>query len=88
MAHGATHEDWLRSKATEYIRERDEFRTQRDELLAALKLWKKIPRPWIDRAIGRRGTLTLTEWDAACEQIERAIQRAESWTTQQGERGE
>jgi hypothetical protein len=53
------------------------------ELLAALKQVKKIPRPWIDGAIKRGDKkhvpmLTFAEWDAACEQIDQAIAKAEA----------
>lgn len=46
-------------------------------LYEALKVVKVVVRPWIDRAIGRPGTVTFAEWDAACEQIEAAISKAE-----------
>jgi hypothetical protein len=34
-----------------------------------------MPMPWIDRVIGRRGTVSFAEWDAAMEHMDRAIAR-------------
>jgi hypothetical protein len=58
------------------------------EALAALRGWKKIPRPWIDAVIRERvqagriarpaGTLTVDEWDAACAAIEQAIAKLDA----------
>lgn len=42
-----------------------------EALLEACKAAYKLPRPWMD------GGITWPEWDAACEQIEFAIARAE-----------
>ena len=47
------------------------------EMLAALKGAYKLPKPWIEGASGRKGTVTFTEWDAAFTAIEVAIQKAE-----------
>lgn len=43
-------------------------------------LVKQVYRPWIDGAITRANpahvpALTFVEWDAACEQVDRAIAR-------------
>ena len=54
---------------------------QLDELLAAAKGYRIVARPWIDKAIGRSGTVTFQEWDAACQALEAAIAKAEGLRT-------
>lgn len=46
------------------------------ELLAALKLVKLVPRPWMKLSLDHQ--VTFEEWDAAMEQIDRAIKKAET----------
>lgn len=50
---------------------------QRDELLAAIKGYKVVLRPWLDYAIGRPGTVTFADWERAHDRIEKAISKAE-----------
>ncbi len=46
------------------------------ELLVALKGYRTVLRPWLDKAIGRQGTVSYEEWELAVDRLEAAIAKA------------
>lgn len=46
-----------------------------ERLRKALQLFPRVMRPWIDAQIGRAGTVTYPEWEAAMKQIDEALER-------------
>jgi hypothetical protein len=71
-------EDWCQPCLTEALLHRiEEARAQRDELLGAVKNYRTILRPWLDKAVGRPGTVTFTEWLDAVDKLNEAIAKAE-----------
>jgi hypothetical protein len=51
---------------------------QRDELLVAVKGYRTALRPWLDAAIGRKGTVSYDDWETAVDRLEDAIAKAEA----------
>ncbi len=51
-------------------------RAPSDELLVALKGYRTVLRPWLDKAIGRPGTVSYKEWEIAVDRLEAAIAKA------------
>lgn len=62
---------------TRYEHELEELREQRDELLVAVKGYRTALRPWLDAAIGRKGTVSYADWEIAVDRLEAAIAKAE-----------
>ena len=48
-----------------------------DEMLTAVKGYHIVVRPWLDGAIGRKGTVTYVEWERAVARLDAVIAHLE-----------